>query len=265
MSAGMQEQPTSVLGVHVALLDVQDECRHVWEQPANITLSSCMLPSCMTCLLAVLCWCCRQLVALLSNPHPVLASQALQVLILATHPSTYDWNPDHTDQAANSQQDVQHTSQVDSSNCDSSATSSGDGPHARSYAGSANAKCSPPAASNPAAAAAAAVHPAAGPDGDVWKELLQLQSGPLFRSLLRMSPDVFPESGFMAVQFLVFYLKWLRRWWTKVRTHKLNVRHQVCMQHPVSGFHIVVGGWHAHGQQGQEALRQQGRTLVLTH
>jgi hypothetical protein len=46
--------------------------------------------------------------------------------------------------------------------------------------------------------------------------LLQLQEGPLFTSLLKLSPDVFPNSGHMALQFLAFYLPWLRRWWCKV-------------------------------------------------
>jgi hypothetical protein len=68
----------------------------------------------------------------------------------------------------------------------------------------------------PPSTAAAAVHPSMGPDAGVWQELLQLQSGPLLSSLMRLSPDVWPGSGSMAVQLLAFYLNWLRRWWSKV-------------------------------------------------
>jgi len=45
---------------------------------------------------------------------------------------------------------------------------------------------------------------------------MQLQSGPLLGSLLSLSPDVWPGSGYMALQFLAFFLNWLRKWWCQV-------------------------------------------------
>jgi hypothetical protein len=76
-----------------------------------------------------------------------------------------------------------------------------------------------------ASAAGSVIHPAAGKDSVLWKELLQLQEGPLFTSLLKLSPDIFPNSGHMALQFLAFYLPWLRRWWCKVCMEPMHAYH----------------------------------------
>lgn len=142
--------------------------------------------------------CCRQLVALLNHPEPILGSQALQVLVYATHPDMHNWNPPGDKAAAASAEHLQHSSQH-------------------------------------ASRSAAVSHPAAGPDGDLWRELLQLQSGPLFTSLLKLSPDVWPGSGFMALQFMAFYLTWLRRWWCKVcdTLHCLSCLQAVAVTLPV--------------------------------
>lgn len=143
--------------------------------------------------------CCRQLVALLTHPESILGSQALQVLVYATHPDMHDWNPSGDKAAAAaSAEHLQHSSQHDSMS-------------------------------------SAVAHPAAGPDADLWRELLQLQSGPLFTSLLKLSPDVWPGSGFMALQFMAFYLAWLRRWWCKVRNtlHCLSCLQAVVVTVPV--------------------------------
>jgi hypothetical protein len=99
---------------------------------------------------------------------------------------------------------------------------------------------------HPHSTATAAVHPSTGPDAVVWRELLQLQSGPLVGSLMRLSPDVWPGSGSMAVQLLVFYLNWLRRWWSKVGLEVIwlsAVQHfihaQCRLTGPLAGSHVA--------------------------
>lgn len=155
--------------------------------------------------------CCRQLVPLLTHPEPFFAYQALQLLIQATHPAMYDWNPPCGEQLPSNAQ--QHSSQ-------GSRTGSPVASSASACTSSSESKEDATSQAPSTTHASSAVHPAAGPDCALWRELMQLHQGPLFSSLLQLSPDVFPHSGHMALQFMAFYLLWMQRWWCKVRASR---------------------------------------------
>lgn len=141
---------------------------------------------------------CRQLAQLLSHPQPILASQALDMLLYATHPDMFDWSCSGSQQPA-----------ISAGSCDSNSTIT-------SSSRSSKVNLSTKACIPDAPAGSAVTHPAAGPDAAIWQELLHLQSGPLLGALLQLSPDRWPAAGFKALQLLTFYLNWLRMWWCKV-------------------------------------------------
>jgi hypothetical protein len=148
-----------------------------------------------------------------------MAAQAMHLLILATHLDMYNWNPAINEvvsgsAAASSQRRSHHTSSSGGNSGSEALQAAARKPEDQGSAATHGVSTPPVHAGK---------HPAAGPDGDVWLELLQLQSGPLFTTLLGLSPDVWPQSGYMAVQFLWFYLSWLRKWWSKVSTMQQDV------------------------------------------
>lgn len=153
---------------------------------------------------------------LLTHPQHVLASQALELLICATHPDMYNWDPP-AGQVQQPEAGRQDTTS-DCSSCSTSSSASGACSGAASTLGSSTSRANvalpagstaPSAGGSSCSLAGASItsaeHPAAGPDGQIWRELMQLQSGPLLGSLLSLSPDVWPNSGYMALQFLTFF------------------------------------------------------------
>jgi hypothetical protein len=164
---------------------------------------------------------------LLGHPNRLLASQALQLLLLATHPDMYDWHspPGHNSSSSstgkyNQQQSSQNTEAGFATSQETPASSSQQLVSASAQVAAATKSTqddsTPSHAVPPPAAAAAAAHPSQGPDGQLWLQLLQLHDGPLLQRLLTLSPDAWPGSGQQALQLLAFYLSWLRAWWCKV-------------------------------------------------
>jgi hypothetical protein len=173
----------------------------------SLSVPSFVLFTCvfLTCIFA-----CRSLVSLLAHPNRLLASQALQLLLLATHPDMYDWHcpPGHSTTSSHAQQQqAPHRGAADAGSSSMQQLGS-----------SSNVAAGDSSTSHEAAAAAADVsHPSQGPDAQLWLQLLQLHDGPLLPRLLALSPDAWPGSGYQALQLLAFYLSWLRAWWSKVR------------------------------------------------
>lgn len=147
------------------------------------------------CLTNTSCRCSSRCLAdLLSHPNKLLASQALELLLTATHPDMYDWNkpPGHKSTSANNHQhsSKQQQQQPSKHEVDTADTQQHSSQQQQ--------------------------HPALGPDGVLWQQLACLHDTGLLSSLMNLSPDAWPGSGAHAIQLMVFYLTWLRSWWSKV-------------------------------------------------
>jgi hypothetical protein len=161
-------------------------------------------------------------VCLLGHPNKLLASQALQLLLLATHPDMYDWHsqPGHSSSSSSSSSQDSQQQQQQAPQAAEAGTSK-----SQEIAASSSQQHTDSTASTAQQAAAAAAeqavspagHPSQGPDGQLWLQLLALHDGPLLPRLLALSPHAWPGSGQQALQLLAFYLSWLRAWWSKVR------------------------------------------------
>jgi hypothetical protein len=161
-------------------------------------------------------------VSLLGHPNRLLGSQALQLLLLATHPDMYDWHspPGHNTSSNAERQQQQQAPQCGASDAGSSSMRQlGSSSSNDTASGSTSNEPQAAAAGAFPDAAAAAAHPWQGPDAQLWLQLLQLHEGPLLQRLLALSPDAWPSSGHQALQLLAFYLLWLKAWWSKVRSH----------------------------------------------
>jgi hypothetical protein len=161
-------------------------------------------------------------VSLLGHPNRLLASQALQLLLLATHPDMYDWHslPGHNISSSQEQQQQQQQQQQQDPHCGASDAGSSStqqlGSSNDSAAGITSTASTVQQAAAGASPASAGAHPSQSADAQLWLQLLQLHEGPLLQRLLALSPDAWPGSGQQALQLLAFYLSWLRAW-SKVR------------------------------------------------
>lgn len=197
---------------------------------------------------------------MLAHPNHLLASQALQLLLLATHPDMYDWHKPPGFHALASQASSSNSSSSQPESAEHAIDTGSRMPQSSSSSSSEVACRNQPevqeqqqtaAVGSSSTSSGSAVreqsarsthsmhsmqcHPSQGPDGLLWRQLAQLHAGPLLSSLLRLSPDLWPGSGHQALQLLAFYLSWLRAWWCQVSSLWVSAAVLVT---PVACWHV---------------------------